>query len=58
MNFLRDAHFFLRKNSSNIKNQIFGSLSYGINQHVDNTYLLKSILLALDLNNINIHKKL
>jgi len=52
-----DGHFSLRKNSANIKNQVFGSLSYGVTQHVDNTYLLKSILLALDLNNINIHKK-
>jgi len=52
-----DGHFSLRKNSSNVKNQVFGSLSYGITQHIDNTYLLRSILLTLGLNNVNIHKK-
>jgi hypothetical protein len=35
-----DGHFSLRKNFSNVKNQVFGSLSYGVTQHIDNTYLL------------------
>lgn len=57
MNFSRDAHFSLRTNSANVKNQVFGSLYYGISQHIDNTYLLESILLAFNLENVNIHKK-
>ena len=52
-----DAHFSLRTNSNNNKNKVFGSLSYGISQHIDNTYLLESILLAFNLENVNIHKK-
>jgi hypothetical protein len=52
-----DGYFSLRKNSSNSKVQVFGSLSYGITQHIDNTYLLTSFLLALGLNDVKIHKK-
>lgn len=52
-----DGHFSLRTNSSNIKNKVFGSLSFGITQHIDNTDLLQSILLALDLKDAKIHKK-
>lgn len=52
-----DGHFSLRKNSSNSKTKVFGSLSFGITQHIDNTFLLRSFLLALGLNNVKIHKK-
>lgn len=52
-----DGHFSLRTNSTNVKNQVFGSLTYGITQHIGNTYLLESILLAFNLENVNIHKK-
>lgn len=52
-----DGHFSLRTNSLNVKNQVFGSLSFGVTQHIDNTVLLESILLNLDLKDNKIHKK-
>jgi len=52
-----DGYFSLRKNSSNHLKTVFGSLSYGITQHIDNTNLLNSILLTLALNSAKIHKK-
>lgn len=52
-----NGHFSLRTNSANIKNQVFGSLSYGLTQHSDNIFLFKSFLLTLGLNNVKIHKK-